>query len=116
MKKGFVLDRPQWNVRVPGGSLRRLPDGGGASFSPDGKSVAFQTAEGELWAARSDGSGAQKLVSGQSFPSLVESSADGSTFDTSLVALHGRPTEAGYGLGGTTGSGRYLRAAPIFTR
>ncbi len=78
-EKGFVLDRPQWNVRVPGGSLRRLPDGGGAAFSPDGNSVAFQTAEGELWAVRSDGSGAQKLVSGQSFPSLIESSADGST-------------------------------------
>ena len=78
-EKGFVLDRPQWNVRVPGGSLRRLPDGGGAAFSPDGNSVAFQTAEGELWAARSDGSGAQKLVSGQSFPSLVTSSAGGST-------------------------------------
>jgi DNA-binding winged helix-turn-helix (wHTH) protein/Tol biopolymer transport system component len=78
-EKGFVLDRPQWNFRVPGGSLRRLPDGGGAAFSPDGNSVAFQTAKGELWAARSDGSGAQKLVSGQSFPSLYASSADGST-------------------------------------
>ncbi len=78
-EKGFVLNRPQWNVRVSGGSLRRLPDGGGAAFSPDGNSVAFETAEGELWTARSDGSGAQKLVSGQSFPSLIESSAEGST-------------------------------------
>jgi DNA-binding winged helix-turn-helix (wHTH) protein/Tol biopolymer transport system component len=78
-EKGFVLDRPQWNVRVPGGSLHRLPDGGGAAFSPDGNSVAFLTAKGELWVAHSDGSGAQKLVSGQSFPSLVASSAEGST-------------------------------------
>jgi DNA-binding winged helix-turn-helix (wHTH) protein len=68
-EKGFALDRPQWNVRVPGGSLHRLPDGGGAAFSPDGNSVAFQTAEGELWTARSDGSGAHRLASGQSFPS-----------------------------------------------
>jgi len=78
-ERGFVLDRPQWNVRVPGGSLHRLPDGGGAAFSPDGNSVAFQTSEGELWAARSDGSGAQKLVSGQSFPSRVTSSVGGSS-------------------------------------
>ena len=79
-EKGFVLDRPQWNVRVSGGSLHRLPDGGGAAFSPDGNSVAFQTEKGEVWAARSDGSGAQKLLWGQSFPSrFVVSSADGST-------------------------------------
>jgi Tol biopolymer transport system component/DNA-binding winged helix-turn-helix (wHTH) protein len=78
-EKGFVLNRPQWNVRVPGGSLRRLPDGGGASFSPDGNSVAFQTMEGELWVTGSNGSGAQKLVSGQSFRSLVASSAEGSS-------------------------------------
>jgi DNA-binding winged helix-turn-helix (wHTH) protein/Tol biopolymer transport system component len=78
-EKGFVLDRPQWNVRVPGGSLHRLPDGGGAAFSPDGNSVAFQTAEGELWATRSNGSGAHRLASGQSFPSRVASSPGGST-------------------------------------
>jgi Tol biopolymer transport system component len=78
-EKGFVLDRPQWNVRLPGGSLHRLPDGGGAAFSPDGNSVAFQTAAGELWSARSDGTGAQKLVSGQSFPNRVTSSADDSS-------------------------------------
>ena len=78
-EKGFALDRPQWNVRVPGGSLHRLPDGGGAAFSPDGNSVAFQTAEGELWTARSDGSGAHRLASGQSFPSRIATTADGST-------------------------------------
>ncbi len=78
-EKGYVLDSPQWNVRLPGGSLRRLPDGGGAGFSPDGNSVAFQTAEGEIWAVGSDGSGAQRLVSGQSFPGLTASSADAST-------------------------------------
>ena len=64
-EKGYVLDRPQWNIRLPGGSLRRLPDAGNAAFSPDGNSVAYQTGAGELWVARSDGSGAQKLSSGQ---------------------------------------------------
>jgi Tol biopolymer transport system component len=66
-EEGFVLDRPQWNVRVPGGSLRRLPDGGNAAFSPDGNSVAYQTADGGVWVSRSDGSGQHKLASGQRF-------------------------------------------------
>lgn len=63
-EKGFVLDRPQWNARVPGGSLRPLPDGRNAAFSPDGNSVAYQTSEGGLWVSQSDGSGTHKLVSG----------------------------------------------------
>ena len=70
-EKGFVLDRPQWNVRVPGGSLRPLPDGGNAAFSPDGNSVAYQTAQGGLWVVRSDGSGAHILASGPPFFSPV---------------------------------------------
>ena len=65
-KKGYVLDRPQWNLRMPGGSLHRLPDGGNAAFSPDGNLVAYQTGKGELWVARGDGSNPHKLASGQS--------------------------------------------------
>jgi DNA-binding winged helix-turn-helix (wHTH) protein/Tol biopolymer transport system component len=69
--KGGIVDRPQWNVRLPVGSLRPLPDGGNAAFSPDGNSVAYQTAEGGLWVARSDGSGAHKLSAGRPFSILV---------------------------------------------
>lgn len=52
---------------MPGGPLRRLPSGGNGAFSPDGNSVAYQTAQGELWIVGSDGSGAHKLASGRSF-------------------------------------------------
>ncbi len=52
-----------WNVRALGGSLRRLPDAWFAAISPDGDSVAYQAAGGEIWLVRSDGSGAHKLAS-----------------------------------------------------
>jgi DNA-binding winged helix-turn-helix (wHTH) protein/WD40 repeat protein len=62
-EKGLVFDRPQWNVRVPGGSLRRLPDGAWTSFSPDGQTVAYATSAGDIWLVQSDGTGAHKLAS-----------------------------------------------------
>jgi DNA-binding winged helix-turn-helix (wHTH) protein/Tol biopolymer transport system component len=68
-EKESGLDLAQWNVRVPEGSLHRLPNGVNAAFSPDGNSVAYQTGDGGLWVARSDGSGEQKLASGQSLSS-----------------------------------------------
>jgi Tol biopolymer transport system component/DNA-binding winged helix-turn-helix (wHTH) protein len=52
-----------WNVRILGGSARRLGDAIAATFSPDGHSVAYSTAENEIWLARSDGTGARKLAS-----------------------------------------------------
>ena len=54
---------PIWNVRILGGSDRRLVDAQSAGFSPDGKSVVFSTAEGDIGLVRSDGTGAQKLTS-----------------------------------------------------
>lgn len=62
-EKGMVFNRPQWNIRVPGGSLRRLPDGAWTSFSPDGKTVAYATNAGDIWLVQSDGTGAHKLAS-----------------------------------------------------
>jgi Tol biopolymer transport system component/predicted Ser/Thr protein kinase len=62
-EKGMVFDRPQWNVRVLGGSLRRLPEGASASFSPDGQTVAYATNAGDIWLVHSDGTGAYKLAS-----------------------------------------------------
>ncbi len=53
-----------WNVRTLGGSLRRLPwVWRGATFSPDGNSVAYPSDDGEIWLVRSDGTGAHKLAS-----------------------------------------------------
>jgi DNA-binding winged helix-turn-helix (wHTH) protein/Tol biopolymer transport system component len=54
-----------WNVRILGGSKRRLADIDGgtdcAAFSPDGNSAAY--AQGDIYVVRSDGTGAHKLVS-----------------------------------------------------
>jgi DNA-binding winged helix-turn-helix (wHTH) protein len=52
-----------WNVRVLGGSARRLGAAIFAVFSPDGNSIAYVPKRGEIWLVRSDGSGAHKLVS-----------------------------------------------------
>jgi DNA-binding winged helix-turn-helix (wHTH) protein/Tol biopolymer transport system component len=52
-----------WIVRVLGGTSRRIGDGWSAAFSPDGNSIAYLTDPGELWLARSDGTGGHKLAS-----------------------------------------------------
>lgn len=54
---------PLWNVQIVGGSARYLGEAGTAAFSPDGNSVAYSTAESEIWLVRSDGTGAHKLAS-----------------------------------------------------
>jgi Tol biopolymer transport system component/DNA-binding winged helix-turn-helix (wHTH) protein len=50
-------------VRIPGGPLRRLGDGFGSAFSPDGTSVAYSTEKGDIYLVRSDGTAARKLAS-----------------------------------------------------
>lgn len=62
---------PLFIARTLGGSARRLgdayysvfSDGRTAAFSPDGKSVAYATKDGNIYLVQSDGSGAQKLSS-----------------------------------------------------
>ncbi len=62
-EQGVIDDRPQWNARVLGGSIRRMPNAASAAFSPDGNTVAYSTHEGDIWLVQSDGSGARKLAS-----------------------------------------------------
>lgn len=50
-----------WSARLVGGSLRRLGSWEGGVYSPDGRSVAYATVEGDLWIMGNDGSGAHKL-------------------------------------------------------
>ena len=50
-----------WSAGLVGGSLRRLGSWTGAVYSPDGRSVAYTTLEGDLWIMASDGTGAHKL-------------------------------------------------------
>jgi DNA-binding winged helix-turn-helix (wHTH) protein/Tol biopolymer transport system component len=54
---------PLWDVRVLGGSARRLGEAVDASFSPDANSAAYSTPEGDIWVVQSDGTGAHKLAS-----------------------------------------------------
>jgi eukaryotic-like serine/threonine-protein kinase len=71
---------PLWNVRILGGSVRRL--GGtlfAASFSPDGNWVAYVPMPHEIWLVRSDGTGAHRLISVKGYPISVSWSPDGST-------------------------------------
>ena len=64
-EKGFGKDRPVWNVRMPEGSSRSVPGlSASARFSPDGKLVAYATANREIWVVGSDGADARKLTSG----------------------------------------------------
>jgi Tol biopolymer transport system component len=55
-----------WNVRILGGSARRLADIAGnsacAAFSPDGNSAAYAQGR-DIYVLHSDGTGAYKLVS-----------------------------------------------------
>jgi DNA-binding winged helix-turn-helix (wHTH) protein/Tol biopolymer transport system component len=71
----FLVERlgdSAWNVRILGGSARRLPDALCAAFSPDGNFVAYSTlrdvgnpnpGDDEVWLVRGDGTGAHKLAS-----------------------------------------------------
>jgi Tol biopolymer transport system component/DNA-binding winged helix-turn-helix (wHTH) protein len=55
--------RGLWNIRIPGGPLRRLGEDYDAAFSPDGKSVIYSTLEGDIYLVRGDGTENHKLTS-----------------------------------------------------
>ena len=60
---GNKTNYPLSTARILGGSSRYLSDGMSATWSPDGTSVAYSTADGDIDLIRSDGSGARKLAS-----------------------------------------------------
>jgi serine/threonine protein kinase/Tol biopolymer transport system component len=68
-----------WNVRILGGSVRRIEDAAAldAAYSPDGKTIAYSTRDGDIWLAQSDGGNAHKLppVGGHAY--LLAWSPDG---------------------------------------
>jgi DNA-binding winged helix-turn-helix (wHTH) protein len=70
----FLVGGPNnstWNIRILGGSARRLPDAVCAAFSPDGNSVVYSmlrdatgsTPERDIWLVRKDGTDARRLAS-----------------------------------------------------
>ncbi len=95
-----------YNVGALGGTPRHVGYGEGAAFSPDGKSIAYTTEEGELWLVQVDGTGAHRLASvgsGAANPhwapdgnvisfdrngSLWEISSDGSSLREILAGWH----------------------------
>ncbi len=74
----YAADSALWNVRILGGSYRRLGNGLSSTFSPDGNFVAY-TNEGDLWIVRNDGTGAHKLASVGDKVSNLAWSPDGGT-------------------------------------
>jgi Tol biopolymer transport system component/DNA-binding winged helix-turn-helix (wHTH) protein len=69
-----------WNVELPGGSLRRLLTDKviiSAAWSPDGKSVVYSPANGDLDIFRSDESGTRKLATPGGYPDGLSWSPDG---------------------------------------
>ena len=58
---GEALSYPLWVVRIPGGSLRHIADAGSATFSPDGKLVAYSSLH-DLYVVGSDGTNPHKLA------------------------------------------------------
>jgi Tol biopolymer transport system component/DNA-binding winged helix-turn-helix (wHTH) protein len=65
----FLLDslespsQEAWNIRIPGGPIRRLGKDLETAFSPDGKSVVYVTVGGDIYVVRSDGTQTRKLAS-----------------------------------------------------
>jgi DNA-binding winged helix-turn-helix (wHTH) protein/Tol biopolymer transport system component len=53
----------RWVVPILGGAARRLPDGIGGTYSPDGSSVIYSTMTGDIFIVRTDGTGKDKLAS-----------------------------------------------------
>jgi Tol biopolymer transport system component/predicted Ser/Thr protein kinase len=54
---------PTYRVPILGGSQTYLGDFSGGSWSPDGKSIVYATANGDINLMQSDGTGAHKLAS-----------------------------------------------------
>jgi Tol biopolymer transport system component len=52
----------QWIVPVLGGPARRVADGSGGAFSPDGGSLIYSTVNGDIFLARTDGTVNRKLA------------------------------------------------------
>jgi len=101
---------PLWNVRVLGGSIRRLGDAVYAAFSPDGSSVAYSTLEGDIYLVRSDGTDVRKLTSpGGHIPRLAWRPDGGAirfTRDNLLWEMSSNGTNLHQLLPGWHGSGR----------
>ena len=70
-----------WSVQIPAGSLRQLLTGvhiNSAAWSPDGKSVVYNTGKNDIYLIRSDGTRTRKLADVGGPASTLSWSPDGS--------------------------------------
>jgi eukaryotic-like serine/threonine-protein kinase len=71
---------PLWTIPILGGTPRKLADSTvHATWSPDGKSVAYSTGTGEIWTVESTGSGPHKVAKVGGVADWLSWSPDGST-------------------------------------
>jgi Tol biopolymer transport system component len=76
-EKGLSVSAPLYSVQVVGGSHRYLADGVNATWSPNGKLVAYSTPNGDMNIISSDGTGAHKLASVGGAANSLDWSPDG---------------------------------------
>jgi eukaryotic-like serine/threonine-protein kinase len=74
-----TISHPIWSASILGGALQFLVVGTQASWSPDGSSVVYSTPDGDIFAIRSDGTGAHKLASVAGLAYFLRWSPDGTT-------------------------------------
>ena len=94
----YAAGHTLWNVRLLGGSYRSLGHATSGAFSPDGISVAYFTAEGDLSIVRSDGTGAHKVASVGDGVADLAWSPDGETMRFTRNNLLWEITSSGSGL------------------
>jgi serine/threonine protein kinase/Tol biopolymer transport system component len=82
---GVSLTEPLWSVDILGGAHQYLTAAMDASWSPDGKSVAYSTADGKLGLVQSDGTGSHTLASVAGPASSLSWSPDGKTIRFSMA-------------------------------
>jgi Tol biopolymer transport system component/predicted Ser/Thr protein kinase len=67
-RAGASSGAPTYSVKILGGSQTYLGDFGGGTWSPDGKSIVYGTANGDINLVQSDGTGTHRLASAGGVP------------------------------------------------
>ena len=78
-KEGFSHTAPTYAVPILGGSQTYLGNFGSGRWSPDGNSIIYATANGDIGLVQSDGTGAHKLASAGGISYGFSWSPDGRT-------------------------------------
>ncbi|MGO9776823.1 MAG: winged helix-turn-helix domain-containing protein [Terracidiphilus sp.] len=87
-----------WSLRLLGGSLRQLANAVSATWSPDGASIAYATASGDIYVMHSDGSEAHRIASPGVYVKSIAWSPDGGTIRFSKEGILWEMTSNGSNL------------------